>query len=249
MTYTPVHGKAGQIFYDVYDVSQYFDKISAASTVDEVETTTFQATAKTWLVGFRDGKITASGFWDQTATVGSDPLFQGELGSATDNVLIYAPAGATSVANNSVKFCQTKETNFTIEQGVGDAIKIKAEWLADGGIQGGYNLRDYSTTVTGNVPSPTSVDYGAAFTLNKSAGAICVTDDTGGVSCNVKVQYSTNNSSWSDAFAFSSITTPTKEYKTATHAAIASVRYIRFIVLNWVGSGSMTMAIAGMLSS
>lgn len=128
MTATFVHGKSGKFTWNSVDLSTDIDKIGFPRTVDEVETTTFSATAKTWLVGLSDNKITISGMWD-TASSQVDPTLAPDFAAGTSRAWTYLPAGTgTTYSGNGYL------TNYTVEQGVNDAVKFKAEVRITGAV-------------------------------------------------------------------------------------------------------------------
>lgn len=244
MALTGQHGKSVQIFQDIYDVSQFFSQFSVPRTIDEVDITTFGATAKAFLVGFSDGKVSASGFFDQTVTTGSDELLSGQISSNTNQVLTIAPAGAATVGNR-VMFCKTKELAYTIEGSVADAVKVKAEWRADGGVEGGYNLHVYQSESSSGSYAQVDIGGASGIPITQGYGAIHVTACTASGAV-VKLQYSraATPTTWVDLISFSAITGTVAEFKSVSGLSIADARYLRANCTSLIG-GAMTFAVVG----
>src|SRR5258705_8220996 len=67
----PVHGKETVFKLDTLanaltDISSKLTNVDFPQDAELLETTTFQATAKTYIVGFKDSKLTLQGRWDAT---------------------------------------------------------------------------------------------------------------------------------------------------------------------------------------
>lgn len=214
MSLTAQHGKSTQVLYGIYDFSNFLSSVSVQQSIDEVETTTFGATAKTYIVGNREGKITGSGFYDQTATTGSDAVLSGDLGATSSKVLTVAPTGGATIGDRCY-LANTKELNYSVDDAVADAVKVKAEWRADGGIDHGriaHNLTAETTTGTSTV-----INNGAA-TTNGAAGNIHVTTVSGTTpTLDSVIQDSADGSTgWATIMTFTQATAATSERKTIT---------------------------------
>ena len=85
---TFAHGKNVNVFLNEFDFSTYFNSVSASTSVDTAETSAFGTSAKSYIVGHRDGTISLSGMFEATALVGTDVFFATALGSATKNKVI-----------------------------------------------------------------------------------------------------------------------------------------------------------------
>lgn len=59
-----------------------------------LDTTSFGATAKTKLGGLRDAKVTVKGFFNDTASTGSDAVLSGIVGLS--RAFVYGPSGSTT---------------------------------------------------------------------------------------------------------------------------------------------------------
>lgn len=120
-----VHGKNMYVAFGTAssetDISAYVDDFQAPASLDEVETTTFGATAKTYLTGFADYSASLGGPWDPTL----DGIMDGALG--LEKSLIWAANGSTPSATNPVRTATVILKKYDVSGGVGAAVKWKAE--------------------------------------------------------------------------------------------------------------------------
>ena len=138
---TFIHSKLSVFWLDtaggtLTDISTYCDEVSMPEELDLVETTTFGATSKTYLVGFGDGKVTISGNWDRTIDVQLSALraaFRaGTLASASFE---YGPEGASS---GDKKFSgEVVMVNYEKNSAVKDQVKFSAEFQITGAVTDG----------------------------------------------------------------------------------------------------------------
>ena len=69
---TFAHGKNVNVFLDEFDFSTYFNDVSASTSIDTAETSAFGTSAKTYVVGHRDGTVSLGGMFEGTASTGTD---------------------------------------------------------------------------------------------------------------------------------------------------------------------------------
>jgi hypothetical protein len=90
------HGKNVQLTVGTNDISPYLTNVATERDNDVHDTTTYGASGHTFITGLTNGKITVTGLWDKTATVGSYTVFHAMLGSTSHSAFIYGPAGSTT---------------------------------------------------------------------------------------------------------------------------------------------------------
>ncbi len=141
------HGKAGAVLVrdtgnTWRDLSAFLNDAQTPFKVDTAESTTFQKSAKTYLVGLRDGTVSLKGYWDPTATTGPDvvlaalvgaPPTTGLYGGATSGVagtvsamgqLQYGPQGETT---GNVRYCMDVIlTEYTTDTPVSGIVTFTA---------------------------------------------------------------------------------------------------------------------------
>ena len=57
------HGKNVRVFVDEFDFSSYFNDVTASTTVETAETSTFGSSAKEYISGLKDGTVSLSGMF------------------------------------------------------------------------------------------------------------------------------------------------------------------------------------------
>lgn len=96
-----LHGKA--TYFAVEDsggatlrnISPYLNSVDFNQSNDTHDNSTFGVTGHTYQVGLTDGTITLKGFWDKTASTGSNTVLQSLLGVGTTATVgfEYGPEG------------------------------------------------------------------------------------------------------------------------------------------------------------
>lgn len=127
-----VHGKTSHLAFGTDttedNISTYTDSVDFPREVEEVETTTFGATAKTFLLGFEESTVSAEGPWDTAL----DALLAPKLGSATAYKIVYGPAGNTG---GYVRYKATAILkSYSVTGGVSDPVRWSAEWRISGAV-------------------------------------------------------------------------------------------------------------------
>ena len=237
---TFAHGKNVNVFINEFDFSTYFNDVSASTSVDTAETSAFGTSAKTYVVGHRDGTISLSGMFEGTASVGTDAFFATALGSATKNKIIVAPQG-NSVAAGAIMLV-ADDTSYEVSSAIADVVQASAEFQSTDAVEHGKILSSGSTvSATGN---GTGVDN-TTSSSNGGAGFLSVPVNTRNGTIGVKVQHSADNSTFADLVSF---TTVTSTQKTSERVEVASGttinRYLRVVYTVAGSSGSATPVVA-----
>lgn len=225
------HGKNVNIFIDEFDFSTYFNDVSASTSVDTAETSAFGTSAKTYVVGHRDGTVSLSGMFESTTSVGTDQFFANALNSATKIKLIVAPEGHSNGAGAIM--LQADDTSYEISSAIADIVQASAEFQSTDAVEHGKILSSGSTvTATGN---GTSVDNGTS-TANGGAGFLSVPVNTRNGNITVKIQHSADNSTFADLITFTVVSSTSK---TSQRVEVASGTTInRYLRVNYTVAGS-----------
>lgn len=239
------HGKNTVVLFDKYDLSQYFNSATTSAMAEAVETTTFGSANKTYAVGMKDGTVSFEGLWSGVLdTEGSDAVLHTAIASTTKKIITVATEGAT--IGRRCKLVNTDETSYEIKAAVADMVTISAEAQASGtvgGLDGGVLLAA-SQTVTATVAN-SSVDNAAA-TSNGGVAHLHVTTNTRNGAITVKVQHSSNGSTWADLTTFTATTSATTTSERIEVAAGTSVnRYLRANVSGFAGSTGSAIITVG----
>jgi len=225
------HGKNVNVFIDEYDFSTYFNSVSASTSIDTAETSAFGTSAKSYVVGHRDGTVSLSGMFEATASVGTDQFFSSTIGSATKLKLIVAPEGHSNGAGAIM--LQADDTSYEVSSAIADIVQASAEFQSTDAVEHGKILSSGSTvTATGN---GTGVDN-TTSSLNGGAGFLSVPVNTRNGTIAVKIQHSADNSTFADLVTF---TTVTSTQKTSQRVEVASGTTVnRYLRVNYTVAGS-----------
>ena len=237
---TFAHGKNVNVFLNEFDFSTYFNSVSASTSIDTAETSAFGTSAKTYIVGHRDGTISLSGMFEATASTGTDAFFATALSSATKNKVIVAPQG-NSLAAGAIMLV-ADDTSYEVSSAIADVVQASAEFQSTDAVEHGKILSSGSAiSATGN---GTGVDNTTSST-NGGAGFLSVPVNTRNGTIAVKVQHSADNSTFADLVSF---TTVTSTQKTSERVEVASGttinRYLRVVYTVAGSSGSATPVVA-----
>lgn len=193
-----VHGKDSKVFLDNNDFGQYFNNVDITRTADVTETTAFGGTAKSFISGDKDGTISMTGMFDSTA----DAILQPFLGSSTNTDICIGADGITD--GKSIFFGTGVVTNYGQSSPVGDVVGTSLDLQANAGLFNGLVLDNATITATGN---STATDNGAG--TSNGGGAIAIVTAVSGTStptATVKIQHSTNDSTYVDLVTFTNFT-------------------------------------------
>lgn len=110
------------------DLSAYLNSIDFPETVDSLETTSFGASAKTFIVGLKDATISASGGFDPTL----DAHMNGIYGQSATVSFEYGPAGSTTGAPKYAGECIV--TSYGVSGAVADLVTVSIELQVTGAV-------------------------------------------------------------------------------------------------------------------
>jgi len=234
------HGKNVNVFLDQYDFSTYFNDVTASTSVDTAETSAFGTSAKTYVVGHRDGTVSLSGMFESTESTGTDQYFATALGSATKIKLIVAPEGNSNGAGAIMLVAD--DTSYEVSSAIADIVQASAEFQSTDAVEHGKILSSGSAvTATGN---GTGVDNTLA-TTNGGAGFLSVPVNTRNGNITVKIQHSADNSTFADLVTFTVVSSTTKTSQRVEVASGTTVnRYLRVNYTVAGSSGSATPVVA-----
>jgi hypothetical protein len=234
------HGKNVNVFIDEFDFSTYFNDVSASTTVDTAETSAFGTSAKTYLVGHRDGTVSLSGMFEGTASTGTDEFFDNALGNATKALVIVAPEGHSN--GSGAIMLEADDTSYEVSSAIADIVQASAEFQSTDAVEHGKILSSGSSvSATGN---GTSVDNGVSST-NGGAGFLSVPVNTRNGNITVKIQHSADNSTFADLVTFTVVSSTSKTSEKVEVAEGTTVnRYLRVNLTVAGSTGSATPVVA-----
>lgn len=203
-----VHGRNTAVWSGAYDISNYLNSFKADRNAPELDSTTFQDTARTYVATFQEGGIDLEGFFsiDATDNDTAEDRFRIALASSTNTVVSVAPEGGSTFGNRVI-LCDATENNHAISSQTQSLIQSNASFR--GQVDHGVLLAAKAArTSSGN---GTGVDNVVA-TYNGGVGhqhvfAVSGTSPT----LDTKIQHSTDNSTFVDLITFTQATAITGE--------------------------------------
>lgn len=208
----PIHGRKTKVFVNAFDLSRFFRNAEISGESTPIDTTTFDATARTFIPDYIEGGISLSGCWDAdpydavNAPAGTasevDDVLQPILGSESNQILTICQEGADAAGVNA-QLAQGKETKYSVSAPTNNLVSVAAEVKADGAIKQGLLLAHKTArTATAN---GTSQDNAAATTTGAVAH-LHVTDASGTTpTLDVVIEDSADNSSWATIGTFAQL--------------------------------------------
>jgi hypothetical protein len=195
------HGKSTRVLFNDTDLSPFLNACSVARSQELAETTTFGATAKTFLAGFGDGTISAEGYWDG-APDAVDEVFAAAIAADGTHALTIARSGLTA-PGEVAELAAVKHTSYEVSAGISDVTSVSAEFQASGAVRTGTVLHALEAeTATGN---DTAVDGGAA-TTGGAVAHLHVTAASAGDTLDVIVEDSADGSTgWATIGTFTQV--------------------------------------------
>jgi hypothetical protein len=208
-----IHGKNAAVFINEFDVSNYLNQFSTTNTAPELNSTTFQDTAETFVPGFKSGSVNLEGFFshDEINANTANDVFEAIYTASTNPVITIAPEGGSTFGYRAL-LQNAVETKHDVSSVINQLVMAKAS--ARGEVNGGVLLAEKaSRTTTGN---GTGVDNTAAST-NGGVGHLHVFSKSGtSPTLDVIIQHSTDNITYADLITFTQATTATSQRSAVT---------------------------------
>ncbi len=229
-----IHGKSSQIIHGIYDLSTFLNDASASADVETAETTGFGSSAKSYIVGLRDGTLSASGMFDGAANA-VDEVLTASIGSDTLSAVTVGYDGTT--LGNRVTLLQAKTTSYEVSSPIGDVVSVSYNAQADGGLDQGVSLAalaSVSATTTGTAHD------NAASSTNGGMAQVHVTVNSRSSTSVIKIQHSADNSTFADLITFTTIGIGATTSERSLVASGTTVnRYLRAVATLAAGTGSI----------
>jgi hypothetical protein len=233
------HGRNTDVLLGSYDISAYLNEANSSMSIDTAETSAFGSSAKTYIVGQNDATVSLSGMFDGDATA-VNAVFESIIDNDLTPAFTIAYDGGLGVGNDC-SIGTAKQTSYEITAPVGDVVAVSGELQVTGGIRQGILLNNgaaLSATTDG-----TSVDGTAATTIGAIANLHVIANSRSTAST-IKVQHSTDNSTWVDLITFTSVPATTITNESIAAGVLTIRRYLRMQVTLTAGTGSITPIIS-----
>ena len=177
--------------------STYATAYEVTAQVDPLDATGFSDECKNYIPGMAVGKMTLDMMWDKTTTTGIHPKLYNT--GQTGNVTIIPEAYVLGGAALSLPYTQT---TYGPQADVSEIIKIGTVEFESYGNNNGLEFCAVLANATITATTTGSSVNNSAATTVKYAAVLHVWTPTSTDTYVVKVQHSTDNSTWADLAAF-----------------------------------------------
>lgn len=197
-----------RVMADQYDISQFLQKMNPVRNRDFADCSTLVSESREYTPVLRGGSFMLEGLY-RTKDIAGESL-QDIFAALPDTQIIVTGYPDTRTVGKPAYLMYADVLKYNLDNVVADLVKVSIECTSQKrAVEHGVSLHDLTAeTGTGN---GTSTDNGAA-TTNGGVGVLHVSAIAGAApSVVVKIQHSTNNSTWADLLSFSAATAATKE--------------------------------------
>lgn len=195
-----VHGSSGRIYANGFDLSSFLKSVSSSGSVEAHDSTTFGATAKTYVPGLEDATLSAEGLFSG-AVGATDPVLFAALRGRTPVVWSWLPSG--DVDGLFGYGFSALSSSYEVSAPVDDLVSVSTEAQSTVGLERAQILHPL-TNRTANA-NGTSRDHGAATTLG-GYGYLQVTGMSGtSPTLVVRIQHSVDAATWVDLITFATV--------------------------------------------
>lgn len=197
-----------RVMVDQFDISGFLTKMSPQRIRDFAECSDLTSTSHEYTPTLRGGVFTFEGLYRTNAIVGTS--LHDIFAQLPETQLIVTGYPDTRAAGKPALLMYADAVKYNLDSVVADLVKAQIECTAQKwAIEHGISLHDLTAeTGTGN---GTSVDNGAAST-NGGVGVLHCTAIAGAApSVVVRIEHSTNGSTWATLLTFAAATAATKE--------------------------------------
>lgn len=231
---TFAHSKNSRVFANERHVSAQLTGWSVGHTRQYGEATTIVDEGAKFIPGIMTGSLGLQGLFD------SAQFLESEAAAAmgvVDNGLLVTVCPYTTALGARAMFCPSDPESVAVDAALAATVTLAVDTVPDALVDMGVVLHDH-TAETADA-NGSSVDRTAA-TLNGAGASLHVTAYSGLTDAVIKIQHSTNNSTWADLITFTTVTGVTSEFKQVTGTVN---RYVR---ATWdvTGTGSATFLVA-----
>lgn len=177
-------GKDTVVLLDEFNLSAYLSSADVNDEIAALETTTYGKSAKTRIMGLRDGSVSLTGFWDGAASAVDEVLAAATAGT---EVLTIGPVDDT--IGNRAKLAKAARTSYRVSDPVDGLVGVTADiQAADGGVESGVWLHALGIEV--GAADGAQVDNGAA-TTDGGVAHLHVTAVAGFTNATIIIEHST----------------------------------------------------------
>jgi hypothetical protein len=219
----PVSSHRARALVDQYDISQFITKMSPLPSQEMSDCTTLADDHRSYQPSLKVGALTLEGLFRSNAIAGAslDDIF----GILPTDAMNFSGLPEGHVLGKPAYIILSDVTRYQLDAVTGDLVKCSINAVSRGwAVERGRILHILTPeTGTGNTAS---VDNLVA-TNNGGVGVLHVTAIAGGApSVTVKIQHSTNDSTWADLVTFTAAVAATKQRIEVAAGTLVN-RYLR----------------------
>jgi hypothetical protein len=231
------HGKKTAVLFGDYNLSSYLNEASMSSSSETSETTAFGDDAKTYITSLKDATVSLSGMFEGEV---NDTTLNDALTNTDSTLVTICTTGL--VAGEPCFFGVTRSNSYEISSPVADVVTVTSDLQLDGGINAGTIIVGGASIAAGATVNSTSNDNSASSN-NGLVANLHVTANTGNGSTTIKLQHSSDNSTFADLITFTVASggNNTSEQKTASGTIN---RYLRGNAVDDGSTGAITYSLA-----
>jgi hypothetical protein len=247
-------GKNAKLLVKQYDLTQYFQEVTAGSTADELDTTTFGSAYRSFIGGFVDGSMGMTGFYDPVVGGPDDALFD-MLDDATPAAISFFPEGYGTLGNTAFVLSAV-ETRYETGAGLSAPVPAAGAFVGSGGTRWGKVLTAAAQTDTGVTPTGSAVNLVGinnptnASTAKGLRAHLHVPSNAYNQSTTFRVEHSADSTTgsdgtWAALVTFTAVpaTTVTSEVKEINIGTTVN-KWLRASYTGAAGAGTLKFAIA-----
>jgi hypothetical protein len=231
------HGKKTAVLFGNYNLSSYLNEASMSSPAETAETTAFGDDAKTYITSLNDATVSLSGMFEGLV---NDATLNSALTSTDSTLVTICTTGL--VAGEPCFFGVTRSNSYEISSPVADVVTVTSDLQLDGGINAGVVVVGGASVAAGATVNSSANDNSAS-SANGLVANLHVTANDGNGSTTIKLQHSSDNSTYADLITFTVVSAGTNlsEQKTASGTIN---RYLRGRAVDTGSSGAITYSLA-----
>jgi len=189
-----------------YDLSNAFKSFANDNSVESFDATAFMDTAKSYVVGFPDGKFSLEGFYDSVPSPGTadaiDDILRPLLGSSVRKAISVSPEN--DAFGKHCFLAQGFFTNLKVTNPAQELIMESVDFQADEGVAAGLILHALAEETSD--ADGLSIDNGASGSPSENGGRgqlqVTALAGTSTPALAAKIQDSDDNSTFVDLIIF-----------------------------------------------
>lgn len=235
------HGKLTRVFLNGRDASPFLNSAEVSLSIDTKESSSFGTVSKTYIPGIKESTISIGGMFD--GTVGQLDEFMSTLHGQdpTYPCTLFYDAGIA--VGRVCRLADVRQTSYDRSSPVDDIVTVSGELQVDGNVTMGYVLNN-EQAVNSAVITGAGVDTGAGMASTRGGVMhLHIPVNTRSTAVSVKVQTSTDNSTWVD-FLTQSVTAGQTGGICLPQLTGNVSRYIRALITPTAGTGSAVIIVA-----